>query len=81
VNAVDCCEYVDNKTLDSEPGGGSSVCAMATTPGALLVSAAASMCSAADRLRAAGLVIFAEEIESLIAILDAEILLSASSEE
>jgi hypothetical protein len=50
-------------------------------PGVLLVSAAASMCSAADRLRAAGLVIFAEEIESLIAILDAEILLSVSSDE
>jgi hypothetical protein len=44
-------------------------------PAASLASAAASMCSAAERLRAAGLEMFAEEIESLLAILDAEILL------
>jgi hypothetical protein len=54
---------------------------MAMPPGASLASAAAFMCSAADRLRAAGLEILADEIESLLTILDAEMLLGASREE
>ena len=54
---------------------------MAMAPASSLASAAAFMCSAADSLRAAGLEMFAEEIESLLAILDAELLLGTSPDD
>ncbi len=41
-----------------------------------LLSAASYLCSAADDLRGAGFCTFAEEIGTLLATLDAEILLS-----
>ena len=38
-----------------------------------MLAAAGQLCRAVDDLRAAGLLIFAEEIDSLLKILDAEI--------
>jgi hypothetical protein len=44
-----------------------------------LLSAAGSLCSAADRLRAIGLLMLADELERVIASIDVEILLGPLS--
>jgi hypothetical protein len=41
-----------------------------------LLSAAGSLCSAADNLRAVGLFTLADELEAFLALLDVEILLT-----
>lgn len=46
-----------------------------------LLSAAGSLCSAADHLRAIGLVMLAAEIDALIANLDVEILLGSIADD
>jgi len=52
---------------------GEIACGMADSSDVLLVSAAGYLCSAADVLRAAGLISFAAEVDSFLLILDAEI--------
>lgn len=49
---------------------------MGSVRGVELLSAAGYLCSAADNLRAVGLVMLADEIDAFIANLDVEILLS-----
>ena len=50
---------------------------MADSSDVLLVSAAGYLCTAADVLRAAGLISFAAEVDSFLLILDAEIVLKS----
>ena len=47
----------------------------------LLMLAAGYLCNAADGLRAAGLISFAEEVDSFLLILDAEIVLKSRTED
>jgi hypothetical protein len=54
---------------------------MGVTRGAELLSAAGYLSNAADNLRAAGLVVLADQIDALIAALNVEILLSSVTED
>ena len=73
---VSFCEYVDKFLLDSERvWNASTSLEMGIVHESDLLSAAGHLSNAADNLRAVGLVRLAAEIDSLIAMLDVEILL------
>lgn len=61
--------------LDSDAASGALASSMRMGRDVDLLSAAGDLCSAADRLRAVGLVMLAEEIDAVLATLEVEILL------
>jgi hypothetical protein len=75
------CGYVDKFDLDSHGVPRHLRIVMTILREGDLLSAAGSLCRAADDLRAIGLLHLAEEIDSFIAMLDAEILLGTLVDE
>ena len=65
--------------LTREPTGRIRAATMGVTRESELLSAAGSLCTAADHLRAIGLLALAEQLEALLALLDVEILISTLS--
>jgi len=67
------CGYVDKFFVDRRWKLGDNPAKMSVAQISDMLAAAGQLCRAVDGLRAAGLLIFAEEIDSLLKILDAEI--------